>query len=285
MQTSDRFDLTGRAFGRLLAEKCVEGARSRAKWLCRCQCGAEKIVSYHSLTQGLTTSCGCSRSIAGAKDITGQKFGRLTALENTGEKKGTNFIWRCKCDCGNEAFVPAASLLKGNTQSCGCLRNEKKRAAFRDITGQRFGKLTALAPTEKRSGGSVVWKCVCDCGNECLHAAKALTTGKARSCGCLKAENSSLKNSLHYVDGTCVEFLENTDKEKHTNSSGHRGVREIRGKWQARITFKKKTYFLGTYDDIAEAVAVRKQAEQEIFGAFLEWYSANFPPRGSSSAD
>ena len=45
-----------------------------------------KNVKYHSLTQGDTTSCGCSR--AEIKDLTGQRFGRLTAMENTGEKKG-----------------------------------------------------------------------------------------------------------------------------------------------------------------------------------------------------
>jgi len=34
-----------------------------------------------------------------------------------------------------------------------------------DLTGQRFGKLVAIEPTEKRVSKSVVWKCLCDCGN------------------------------------------------------------------------------------------------------------------------
>ena len=59
-----------------------------------------------------------------------------------------------------------------------------------DLTGRRFGKLTALHPTEKRmDGGSVVWMCRCDCGKLAEVSAKRLTRGKARSCGCLSKPN------------------------------------------------------------------------------------------------
>lgn len=54
------------------------------------------------------------------KDLTGQKFGRLTALYRlhniTGKTK-----WLCACDCGNLKEVTLSDLKKGNTQSCGCL--------------------------------------------------------------------------------------------------------------------------------------------------------------------
>ena len=57
-------------------------------------------------------------------DITGQRFGRLVALERLSEKKSSSYLWRCKCDCGNEVNVTARDLRYGNTKSCGCLRNE-----------------------------------------------------------------------------------------------------------------------------------------------------------------
>lgn len=276
MERDDRFDLTGRTFGMLTAQRCVEGQRSRAVWECRCECGKVKRASYHSLTQGQAKSCGCTR--ARAKDLTGRRFGRLTAVERTGEKKGSNYVWRCCCDCGGEALVPASLLLKGNTRSCGCLREENRRAGT-DLTGQRFGRLVAVEPVQQRSGGSVVWKCLCDCGREKEYAAKTLTSGRALSCGCLKRENDSLQKSLHYIDGTCVEFLENMGSVKSDNTSGYRGLRAVRGKWQVRITFKKKTYYLGTYADKEEAIRVRKRAEQAMFGEFLDWYAAEFPDR------
>ena len=55
------------------------------------------------------------------KDIKGQQFGRLTALEFAGIGKENRALWRCKCECGNEIVVPGKSLRTGNTRSCGCL--------------------------------------------------------------------------------------------------------------------------------------------------------------------
>lgn len=61
-------------------------------------------------------------------NITGIKFGKLTAMEKVGiyvtPKGSTASIWRCKCDCGNEINVVRGSLTSGNTRSCGCLRED-----------------------------------------------------------------------------------------------------------------------------------------------------------------
>lgn len=58
-------------------------------------------------------------------DLTGQQFGRLTAMSRAEDSKGGKTRWLCKCQCGNECVVHASSLRSGNTKSCGCLRNEK----------------------------------------------------------------------------------------------------------------------------------------------------------------
>lgn len=52
-------------------------------------------------------------------DLTGQKFGRLTAIER---EKGSK--WLCECDCGNIKIVSAEHLKCGHTKSCGCLKNK-----------------------------------------------------------------------------------------------------------------------------------------------------------------
>ena len=57
-------------------------------------------------------------------DITGQRFGRLLALERVGTDNTRNSLWLCRCDCGVEVIVKSASLRSGNTRSCGCLRKE-----------------------------------------------------------------------------------------------------------------------------------------------------------------
>ena len=56
-------------------------------------------------------------------DISGQTFGRLTAIEIAGRKYRTT-LWRCICSCGNETIVFVAYLRSGHTKSCGCLRSE-----------------------------------------------------------------------------------------------------------------------------------------------------------------
>lgn len=59
------------------------------------------------------------------KDITGQIFGRLTAIECIGSNNRNSCLWLCKCSCGNTKIVDGNSLRMGRTRSCGCLDREK----------------------------------------------------------------------------------------------------------------------------------------------------------------
>jgi hypothetical protein len=57
------------------------------------------------------------------KNITGQRFGRLTVLGYVGIiKKVSN--WLCQCDCGTQTVAVFRNLRCGDTQSCGCLHRE-----------------------------------------------------------------------------------------------------------------------------------------------------------------
>jgi hypothetical protein len=53
-------------------------------------------------------------------DILGQKFGFLTAINKTEERRHGCIVWEFLCDCGKVTFVPAKSVKCGNTRSCGC---------------------------------------------------------------------------------------------------------------------------------------------------------------------
>ncbi|WP_010050465.1 MULTISPECIES: AP2 domain-containing protein [Lactobacillales] len=58
-------------------------------------------------------------------DLTGQRFGRLVAIRDSGERGiAREVLWECKCDCGEISFVRSGSLRSGNTESCGCLSKE-----------------------------------------------------------------------------------------------------------------------------------------------------------------
>jgi hypothetical protein len=60
LPTHPRFnDLTGKTFGRLTVLRYVSAARNGHHWMCRCECGNEKLVLGHSMSSGNTKSCGC----------------------------------------------------------------------------------------------------------------------------------------------------------------------------------------------------------------------------------
>ncbi len=68
-----------------------------------------------------------------------------------------------------------------------------------DITGNRYGRLVAIRPTERRQSGAVVWEFRCDCGNSAFVALPNLS--RTRSCGCL---NQEIRSSSHRTHGACT---------------------------------------------------------------------------------
>lgn len=67
--------------------------------------------------------------MARGTDITGQRFGRLVAIERVGANARKQALWHFRCDCGGEKVAVASEVKRGSTQSCGCLANEQRRAA------------------------------------------------------------------------------------------------------------------------------------------------------------
>lgn len=59
-----------------------------------------------------------------------QRFGRLVVMGDTNRDQSGVLRYACRCDCGNVVHVRAASLAKGITQSCGCLRRERTKENF-----------------------------------------------------------------------------------------------------------------------------------------------------------
>ena len=120
-------------------------------------------------------------------DLTGMRFGKLTAVAPTQERKGRYLVWQCRCDCGTEVMVSSKNLRNGNTTSCGC---EKSRRRSPDLTGKRFGMLTVVGEAERKTGadgrpGARQWLCRCDCGGSVVTTAGQLNAGYRKSCGCL----------------------------------------------------------------------------------------------------
>lgn len=53
-------------------------------------------------------------------DITGERFGKLVALQRVGSTKHGAALWRLRCDCGGETTAHVGELRAGRRQACRC---------------------------------------------------------------------------------------------------------------------------------------------------------------------
>jgi len=128
-----------------------------------------------------------------ANDLTGQKFGKLTAIERCGKSKQGAVMWLCRCDCGNYKEVRSTSLTSGTTRSCGCILRESRanRDNAKNIVGQKFKRWTIVERDEKLHDDkrNSLWVCECECGTiKTLSKKDLLRKNQYLSCGCLHSE-------------------------------------------------------------------------------------------------
>ena len=129
-----RLDLTGNIYGELTVVQMLYryqfNENSKPRTYCKCQSadGQEVIVRADALQSGATKSMkGAGRS-GKMIDLSGMKFGLLTAIEPTTERASNgSVVWKCKCDCNKKdyTYVSAGQLIRGHTLSCGCRHQSK----------------------------------------------------------------------------------------------------------------------------------------------------------------
>ena len=121
--------------------------------------------------------------------LIGTKVNKWTVLElkKMNITKEQRLYAICECECGTVKPVLVKNLIKNLSKDCGCGRKNTIGEIFsKDLTGQRFGKLTVIEALEQRSKtGHKLYKCLCDCGNEVVVQTNLLTTHHTNSCGCL----------------------------------------------------------------------------------------------------
>ena len=66
-----------------------------------------------------------------------------------------------------------------------------------DVAGRRFGKLVVVDESDRRSSGSVMWNCRCDCGGSSVVKGASLTRGLTQSCGCGVIEAATRRVTTH----------------------------------------------------------------------------------------
>jgi hypothetical protein len=138
------------------------------------------------------------------RDLTGQRFGKLTALKlSTKRYKNGGCIWICKCDCGKITNVRSSHLASKETLSCGCLHGKKVQSFWtknrKKLIGKKFGRLTIIKFLNKKDNHNRPVLCKCSCGAEKIirygHLANKNSYWAVKSCGCLKNE---MHGDKHY---------------------------------------------------------------------------------------
>ena len=271
-------DLTGQRFGRLVATEPVDSVSGKGIiWRCQCDCGGTKDVPSTRLLGKKTQSCGCiKRELQEKQNIAGKRFGRLVAVEFRYYNDNHDDCWLFRCDGGNEKIMPAANVKWCRVRSCGCLQAEHiEHLRKMDITGKRFGRLTAIRPTANHdTSGSIIWECKCECGATVHYSVNRLTRGSTLSCGCLYRDTRGTcsENRSDAVEGTLLSLLVSSKDPRSDNTSGHTGVYFDKGteKWQAYINFQKKRYHLGVFKTKDQAIRARKSAEKRLFDPLIQ---------------
>ena len=140
-------DLTGKRFGKLIVIKSAGVKNKRRTWECKCDCGNITFQPTYALIGGYIDSCGCTyKDIKFNKvDLTGFKIGHLTVLEKTRETgKNNEYLYKCKCDCGNEILIRTSQLRYGEKLSCGCKYGERIKNALDKLKKEEFVEGTYL---------------------------------------------------------------------------------------------------------------------------------------------
>ncbi len=223
-------------------------------------------------------------------DIRGRQFGYLTAIEPCEKRNRSNIVWKCRCKCGNEAYVPATLLINMNTTSCGCLKTEVLSFANRFVEGTSLTKMMNDNPksTRAESGYTGVsakggkWQAIIQY-KKVRHYLGSYSTveeaAKARAVAMEKImedvvrlyeETDDLykdephrplrpkkihKNSVHKIVNRAL---------RDDNTSGCTGVTKQYGKWNVSIAYKGYRYRLGSYERLEDAIKIRKQAEEYL---------------------
>ena len=218
------------------------------------------------------------------KDLTGQRFGRLIAVQKAGNDKRGQTIWLCRCDCGRYKEVKIGALTSGAIQSCGCLRSEMSRNTHAKYHHKRLTSILQSMKTRcynpNRQSSKYYYEKgigVCD---EWMDKRKghdnfviwALENGYSDDLtldriDCTKGYSPE---NCRWVSQSVQSF----NRSQQASKTGVRGVYYKRKnglrKYEVYISKDNKRVYLGSCSTIEEAKEMRQTAELKYYGQVLD---------------
>ena len=217
-------------------------------------------------------------------DLTGQRFGNLTAVQRIRDPDHKRTYWRCRCDCGNYTCVEGGNLRSGHTKSCGhCERYDYLDADSMMCilkTGDVFIFDREDFPLVKRYRWSI---------EESGYVQTMIGGRHVRMHNLLMGSVPGL--CIDHINGDCADnrrknlrFATNAENCRNQklcirNKTGFKGVSldRRRGKYEACINPDGRKVFLGYFDNPKEAALAYDKAASFYFGEFAR---TNFGEEG-----
>lgn len=166
-------------------------------------------------------------------DVTGEKYGKLTAIKRLNKNNHNSYTWLWKCDCGNLKEAPVNQVKYGNISSCGCAKKgHSTPRKQRNLVGQKYGKLLVLKPLGKINGDAHFYSLVrCDCGEE--FSVKDTLLINKRICGCRHCGNKThgMTNTRLFTVWQSMIARCSNPNEKSFKNYGARGI-SVCSEWQ-----------------------------------------------------
>lgn len=145
-----------------------------------------------------------------------------------------------------------------------------------DIAGERYGMLTAISQTTRRSpNGGIYWLFRCDCGNMKCCPANSVRTGKVRSCGCIAKPHGEAGTRLHNI---WVDMRQRCKDQKNKHY-GMKGV-TVCPEWESYISFREWALNNGYADNLS---IDRIDSNKGYFPDNCRWADATTQNRNTSS--
>ena len=241
-----------------------------------------------------------------AKDLTGQRFGRLVVIKRAGSKKTKSgpvyATWWCQCDCGSPLKeITSKALTSGATVSCGCYKREQSSERLKarpysfflqDKHKTNYYNLSGDYGIGYTSKGEEFFFDLEDYDKIKDYCWYINNRGYVTT-GIHKPNNKHATIFLHILikgkkDGYVIDHCnrkKNDCRKKNlryasptensynistpkNNSSGFIGVAKRKNKYRSRIKVNGKIINLGTYSNLEDAIIARLKAEKEYFGDF-----------------